>query len=633
MIEEIEAQQEERNTTQLEQIKGRIRDIQTRYEVVEPEEVIDPATEKAVDSPLRKTQRSLALMQRAAYRKTGELYPVEQFEEAYPDAAFANQFPPSLEEPISEADIEEYIFDICLSNVEEDMLKELRRLKERGISPEIDHVSGNKLVPNSLRQLKVARQIAIERGFTREMIDFDIVPEIQKWRNQGIFVSQFDPETEEKLTLNSYRQWELTKKQVERNGLTREKYYRQQQLIFEDLNLEKKGVVPPILAGETFDPQRELDRIKQLPIDESKRALEEFEEKLAYQEEGWAYFRERCIQDFFNDPLGISLENFLEILNLYGQRHGFSDGQKETAVSMAEKFFSKTSSFKTLRTQYSDDHKLVEMVFGREIKNEVVVFKAPFLIVQFMNNDDLRNIYSDVKDIGKLRKIGETEQSSEVKIIPKGVMSVTRSGIPFIALRSDVTDLDRLHELQHFFHSFHNGSLDILCPDLDKKVRKRHEVYELAVKSENDYLKKGYFRDYLFGARIAFSQMAKNEIFAFEKGQTHPEEIIRVLTKKNGSEYDYGFTLRQNTDKIISALGEEPYRQMVIKEINQMTGEYDLSIKEAINAFEELKKNDYSVDQAIQIVTFEPLHRWGKKARRHLDAKKRYEKRSLPHGH
>lgn len=448
----------------------------------------------------------------------------------------------------------------------------------------------------------------------------EIKDEMEAIKSQGVFIPLFDPQSEEKLELNSLRQLELARAQARGDGLTPVQYRRQQELTFLENDLARQEKTPPIASGTVFSAREELDKIRQIgSLGEKKSAITRFKERLAYQTDGYGLLGERLLMDWLNDPT-LTKNDVLETIQKFRHRYGFSESDLALIRSIVEDSFNRKRLIAELKDQYPDTRQRVQALLDFDIKGEATIEDRGFTVFVYLDDEDMADFYAKAKGVTKLKPSDESKEKLQAeikKVVPEGYTFPTKFGFHCMVLRKNASVFTRNHEFQHAYYYLHRDTTKILEHEDFEVASNRVNTLEAAAVAPDAESKKMYLQASLRGSNIAFTNMAKDEILAHEKGGTNGAEIISKLTGQNGSEYDYRATIRKNLPAVVEKLGGEVYRQMVLEEFNRIIeSEYDTTVEEAVRAFEDLKKAGFSTDQIIQILTVRPLNKWGKTVRR-----------------
>ncbi len=394
--------------------------------------------------------------------------------------------------------------------------------------------------------------------------------------------------------------------------------------IFEQLRnkIFSKESEPPMVPGEIFDPEKELDEIKKLPHDERKQAVEEFKEKLAYQKDGLAEAQVQLIELIRKNP-DASLEELNNKALEIGFRYGFTENQQQIIQFILERCIEKHQQVRELRKSYPDDKELFTAVFDHEPKGEVEVVEGPItLYFRLHDQDDFVLASMSHKKNGEVTEEEKNRakkfkgfnlrtvimQHGGEKILLNGVICAENAG-------GHEFDIDRQlifrHEEQHAIERIIDDSKSI------------NILGVLRAKDDEERQKK--WRIFLQSHFWRFEAYAKDEILACWRGGHSNKEIYRRLSKQkeNGGGYDWLTVHGAEEKNYISKFPDsfQPEALKILEEVYDRDN-YNQTIKDGLNAYVRLVKyGGYSKEMAINLLSTEPLKKWPLVVKRMLENK------------
>ncbi len=372
----------------------------------------------------------------------------------------------------------------------------------------------------------------------------------------------------------------------------------------------------------------EIDRIKKLPREEKRIALEELKDKLARQRKALAMcrvFLERCIE-FNND---YPLEKLHIIVNKFQESYGFNDDQKWSFHDAISKYSNNRQKVLAARNEFQNDAELVKHITGIPVKDGTVrVSVGPMTI----------DIYTDTFTAGQI-----FDRSIEPVTTVSGFFNANGQDIPFgdgiafTVVNTDNIKSDKAtaavleHEHEHsknhlvFKELFgidgryaKNGKWDEKNPQKDLS-----EEYVKYASEKDPDIKKALLES-CFEVEIQYAlESAKDEITAILKGNMYGEDTLSFLQDNfngyflNGehNHYDYLRELRNREDQKDNPDWQELSRKILIDE-------YASILTKAVEAITLLiKQGKYSIQESIALLTDKPIVEWPKTVKRMLDAK------------
>lgn len=376
---------------------------------------------------------------------------------------------------------------------------------------------------------------------------------------------------------------------------------------------------------EAFDPLFELEKIKQLPKEERKQAIEDYKEKLMAQKEGIADLENFLMEKFYEKP-DAGDDYFLSLLEDERRKYGLSDIQYSIFRDTIREITKRRSDIKNLRKKFPDARRLFKELFGFKPQGDIKIGLGPLnLRIEIKNIHDFATISEDAF----LRGRGATNEDVEEALITFGktltpLLSWLDRGVIIINISEEAKEeADNAgmkkpsykkvlaHEEQHVFNAFlADQKIDKYFghePDFNPpEEEKWPEWLELTLRTIRKY-----------GAEWNF----KNEALAFLRGGTNIEKIKKILLDEKGH-YESSYFAKK---AIVAAYKYRPTKEdkesgkfinEIVKRI--MITELQKIQREALDAADQLEKSGMPRDKIISFLQNEPLTSWPNFARKYL---------------
>ncbi|PIT88301.1 MAG: hypothetical protein COU29_00720 [Candidatus Magasanikbacteria bacterium CG10_big_fil_rev_8_21_14_0_10_36_32] len=381
-----------------------------------------------------------------------------------------------------------------------------------------------------------------------------------------------------------------------------------------------------VVFDGVFDPEAELVVIKKLPHQERKQAVEIFKEKLAAQKEGLAKMQTQLIEYVRINP-DASFEELVKKAEDLGSPYGMSESQLEITAEVLKAYMEKHKAVRKIRTEYSDDAEIYELLFGQKPKGKVQIVEGPLTLhLRLLDKDDYEHTLRAATDLTHGQQSSDTyiqmmaEKTSGVTLNKVMIPELDGSVIAEKAESEDFNDTAKKiydHEEQHAMKKF-----------FEEQRNSSNALSEFRA-SQSDEERENALRHFCRHNRQQIEEKAKDEIMAYFKGSTHSaEQVVGTLTRtqEQGGTYDY-FMINKMEEVLskflLSKSIDEKYLPMIKKVIHDVfRNEYDNLIKNGVKSFVDLQKSDYSTDKTIALLTHEPLRKWPLVVKRMLESKK-----------
>ncbi len=362
------------------------------------------------------------------------------------------------------------------------------------------------------------------------------------------------------------------------------------------------------LIENVFSPEVELARIRCLPKDQKREAIDKFKENLAMQREALAncrVFIERCIE--FNHD--VPREKLVGIIEKFRAQYGFTDEQKQIAEQLIDGYYANRKKVLEMRERLPENRDLVNRLTGINFDktSEFDISTGPMSIDISCDGFDAGRIFQNSKEVLVSLPYGgfaAKSQQEDVMFIILNKSKLSR----WSSWENPKYVLP--HEQEHQKNRLFRGVFDKQADPLQENSI--FLEYEL---EQDPQLKQGLLESYFRLKRRQAFQDAKDEIIAMKKDKrTHTYEIF---LRQDGSAYDYLSYIRDWEDKK-SDLGWHEMSQKILVE------EYRNTIESAVESFDNLvKQGDYTREEVIAMFADKSLPEWPKTTRRLLEQKER----------
>lgn len=534
---------------------------------------------------------------------------IKKIEEEFGIKATPFSYDPKLDKPEERPKLTFFSLQEQLKNLQNkacDLAVSQLGLPEKVIDPTTGKVVDSQ---DSATRLKIYRQM--------------ISAKIKEAEKLGIFVPYYDLGSSEKLPPYSARRLMMLTK-FQKNGFSKEEYLRQQNLYWQENDPKFSNKPTPILEGETFDPEEELQKVWKVKGRKRRDAFNVFKAKLAYQLEGWANLRQRLLQDISFDP-DISKEELEDILSAYKQRYGFSGNGVKLARSFFQEYLRKRSLIKKIPEMFESPEDFCQKFSGIRPEGKVeMLVKGISVILKFYDRKDFLEILKTSLTIthGKNRTTLPGFELTTGALLVNTRISYLNGHIIVLDASSPDLSATLAHEEQHVVYNFLSPLEEKNMPNFGIFPR----TYKDAEKETLDESKK-ILREYLEKERKRALLLAKDEIFARKKdNRFDSSKILNLLTAKSIELYDFTWDLRKKlTDNPIT-LGKLEFFSIYNLTKRILLEEYYLGLKEAINAFDDLIRQGFSVEQAIGLLTPVAPWKWKRSVKMILEERKNPKK-------
>lgn len=396
--------------------------------------------------------------------------------------------------------------------------------------------------------------------------------------------------------------------------------------LFNKNKTEQKPEKEVVFDG-VFDPEAELARIKKLPHEERKQAVEIYKEKLAAQKEGLAKMQVQVFE-YLRDNKETTLEELNQKVAEWGSKYGMSGKQLEVAKNVLESYFKRHEAVQKIKKEYSNDTDLYKALFGRAPKGKVEIVEGPAtLFVRCADLDDYTVIYSRAFLTGREIVAADKKAadfsggiSLEQTLIPglEGAIIAEKSGkIGFEYKGWGNSKEIQAHEEQHAIKKFfaeQKHVSDALFDFVNSQTpaEKQEAIHQLCLEKRYN----------------VYDKQAKDEIMAYFKGNEKltKQDLLKILFKpaEKGGQYDYlsTGTMKKYIEASFSAEDKPelvPLVESAMKDV--FVDKYKQTVEAGVQAFDDLRKSGMSTDETIALLTHEPLRKWPTVVKRILEQK------------
>lgn len=376
---------------------------------------------------------------------------------------------------------------------------------------------------------------------------------------------------------------------------------------------------------EAFDPLLELEKIRRLPKEEKRQAVEIYKEKLMAQKEGIAELEEFFMEKFHEKP-DAGDKYFLSLLETTKEKYNLSDIQYSIFRDTIREMVKRRSDIKNLRKKFRDNRRLFKELFGFRPQGEIKIGLGPLNF-----RIEIKNIldFATISENAFLRGRGATNEDVDEALITYGktltpLLEWLDRGVVIINTSEEAREEAEsagmkkpsyqkvlAHEEQHIFNAFlADQKLDKYFgrePDFNPPEKEKwREWLELMMRVIRKY-----------GAEWNF----KNEALAFLRGGDSVEKIKKILLDEKGHYESSYFVnkarisakkfLAREEDKDLEIFIDELVEKVMIPELQQIK-------KRALDAVDNLLNSGTPRDKVISLLQNEPLLSWPNFARRYL---------------
>jgi len=394
----------------------------------------------------------------------------------------------------------------------------------------------------------------------------------------------------------------------------------------------------------------------------TKRKISEIRENLIKQQKGISAVL-RLLERTVRSHPDIGKEKLFDLVKKTSAQFRFSKGQITNFYYGIKEFQRRHEAVEKYRKAYPRDEELFQTCFGGTPQGEITVIKRP-MTLHFVCYDRNDYNYAYTYAIRKAANVASNENKEEIdreyeKALKKAAESAGAvfSNIGIGELYRTITleaanpnlvlsDETLIHEEQHQFNSlFQPRDASRLLIDVLKRT--------IAVNSkdgtQNSNLKSRLIHELArCERRFRVDNYARDEIIAYYKEGSRPNEIYRILS--NSSLYDYRKDFEAQIGKDIQDdirynLSEVYYQKkkppsdlywdknesgylvgfgpIIVneEEISQWTNlvlgdEYKKDLEQWINSISDLEKMGYSRNDIISFLYQEPVNKWTSLVRR-----------------
>lgn len=463
---------------------------------------------------------------------------------------------------------------------------------------------------------------------------------IEGFREEGYYVSEFDPSTGEAYPRGSLEQLVLAKKIRAGHVLSPEEISKDRGLILKRVT-ESAASSRVFQRGEVFDPDEEFARTMSLPKGQRKEAIGIFKVKLIRQLTGLAQMREVITRQLTTNP-GMPTPEFNKIVNTYKEIFAFSNKQIAQVTNVWHEYIDACLNIIDIQGAYPQRNNLIKDLFRRNISANIA-YDSMAVIVTVNNQADFSRAayaYYEAKGGVITPQMFAREKDVAGRVLGKVLLPVLNEQVVLINGRENATKSILAHERQHIINSFFNRATSVQRNDLMSAIAtqvhfsKREGSSKLqqwiqklplfasgsALRSEvqsNGVLT--MVRHHLLGYQRVALDKAKDEILAYFLSQhCSPQDVIATMVdRKETALYDYLAEDRVKAVKeLVEVLGEDKRGVIESQVKDVLESDYDQQIKDATNATQQLKGLGFSTQQVIALLTQYPAYQWPKVVRR-----------------
>ena len=374
-----------------------------------------------------------------------------------------------------------------------------------------------------------------------------------------------------------------------------------------DIDFQNQLRDNPSIDG-IFSPQAELVRIRNLPKDEKKEALDKFKEDLATQREALAscrVFIERCIEFNHNAPR----EKLIGLIEKFSVQYGFTDEQKQISERLVDGYYTNRKKVLEIRERLPENRDLVNGLTGINFDktSEFDVSTGPMSVDISCDGFDAGRIFQNSKDVLVSLPYGGFAAKSQQEDVMFIILNKSKlSRWSSWENPKYVLPHEQEHQKNRLFREIFDKQAD---PWEENSIFSQYEL------EQDPKLKQGLLESYFRLKRQEAFQHAKDEIIAMKKDKR--QHTYEIFSRQDDSPYDYLSYIRNWEDK----KNDLSWREMSQK---VLVDEYRNTIESAVESFDNLvKQGDYTREEVIAMFADKPLPEWSKTTKRLLEQKER----------
>lgn len=356
----------------------------------------------------------------------------------------------------------------------------------------------------------------------------------------------------------------------------------------------------PSIEG-VFSPEAELAKIKSLPKDQKREAIDKFKENLAVQREALAscrVFIERCIELNHDVPR----EKLVGLIEKFGAQYGFTDEQKQISEGLVDGYYTNRKKVLEIRERLPENRDLVNGLTGINFDktSKFDISTGPMSVDISCDGFDAGRIFQNSKGIMVSLPYGGFVAKSEQEDMFFVVLNRSWDNPRYILP----------HEREHIKNRLFREVFDKQTDPWEENL-----IFSQYESEQDPKLKQGLLELYFRLKRQEAFQCAKDEIIAMKKDRNPHAYTHEIFSRQDNSPYDYLSYVRDWEDKK-NDLGWREMSQKVLID------EYRDTIESAVESFDNLvKQGGYTREEVIAMFADKLLPEWTKTARRLLEQK------------
>lgn len=379
----------------------------------------------------------------------------------------------------------------------------------------------------------------------------------------------------------------------------------------------RRAANPPIENGEMFRPRKELGEVSKAPRNQKQELINNFKEKLAYQQEGLALVQEEMRKRIERQP-DMPFEDLEHHFVKAGKEYGMNYVQRTVGREVLRRYVERRTELRALREEHPEDASLFEALYDTAPVGKVEIIDGPatFYVRCHDERDYSRAYYGGSEPneamVEQANRSGGANtravgpEKMQGAIIIENTKHIERNSTVSPYQKMEWSDDIRIHEEQHAIHALFDKT-EMRTFTLDRLLD--------SVSEEDDEL---YIKSYVeyYREKVA-DERAKDEILAYFRDGHPAPAVYGILTQQDGL-YDYlKDSERRAGELVVNEYGDEKLRTLVERAAKQVFGhEYSALVARGTAVPYILEKNGYSKEQAIALLTHEPLGKWERVAQR-----------------
>lgn len=398
----------------------------------------------------------------------------------------------------------------------------------------------------------------------------------------------------------------------------------------------KKEIPPKEIKAEKIPLEESLKAILKLPSSERLQALKEFKKRLLEKQHWLASLYDETLRMIRANP-DISAEKLYNFFSAKSEEEGIrlTDSQKYILKSIFEEYERQRGLVRELKQKFPDNIKLFEFLFGMKPKGEIEVMEGPMMLM--FRCFDPQDFFWACWTGFKLLPWEKASLKKRWKERTLGAGAATNLYLKQSKFRRVIgVENAAGHSLEDALNSFkheeEHGFLELLFGQVQEKQDKKELLPKIEAKSRKEYefileqCCRSLLRKEEQGIReelIIHLRDPKNDIKKRNLDLRQVFEEIMDIGRHLSSDEAYQAKLLPGRKELLRVISQrfkikksETLAMLVLMAENTLKDQFKKLLEEAGGALYFLLLTGYSLDRAITLLSFEPLWKWEKTAKR-----------------